>query len=271
MHVSDALISPAVAGVTTVVAASMMALSIVKLRRDTRADIVETYAYMAVFGAFIFVVQMFNFAIPATGSSGHIVGGILLAAFLGPWAAFLTLTAVILLQALLLGDGGIMAMGCNVINLCAVSTLIVYPAVFHPIVSRRKSFAGVLIASIASSVTAFVVGALLVTLETTLSGVTALSFSRFSMFMIPIHIVIGAIEGVATAFVIWVVMRMRPEILYDGAVNPATVKKAHRRRLDSIGIVALVVIIAIIVIAIFTYFMTDSPDGLEWSIRKAMV
>jgi hypothetical protein len=64
---------------------------------------------------------------------------------------------------------------------------------------------------------------------------------------------------------------MRPEILYDGAVNPATVKKAHRRRLDSIGIVALVVIIAIIVIAIFTYFMTDSPDGLEWSIRKAMV
>ncbi len=75
---------------------------------------------MGVMGAFVFAAQMINFAIPGTGSSGHIIGGILLAAVLGPWAAFLTLSSVLLLQCLLFADGGFMALGCNILNMAAL-------------------------------------------------------------------------------------------------------------------------------------------------------
>ena len=79
---------------------------------------------MGVMGAFIFAAQMLNFSIPGTGSSGHIVGGILLASMLGPWAAFLTLSSVIIIQCLVFADGGLMAIGCNIINMAAMSTLV---------------------------------------------------------------------------------------------------------------------------------------------------
>ena len=70
---------------------------------------------------------MINFTIPGTGSGGHIVGGILLGAILGPWAAFLTLASVIVVQCLIFADGGLMALGCNLLSMGVCSTLIAYP------------------------------------------------------------------------------------------------------------------------------------------------
>lgn len=69
------------------------------------------------FGAFVFAAQMINFTIPATGSSGHIGGGMLLAALLGPYAGFLAMASILLIQALFFGDGGLLAYGCNVFNM----------------------------------------------------------------------------------------------------------------------------------------------------------
>jgi cobalt/nickel transport system permease protein len=93
---------------------------------------------MGVMGAFVFAGQMINFTIPATGSSGHIGGGILLAALLGPYAAFLVISAVIIIQALFFADGGLLALGCNIFNMGFFACFIAYPLIYKQIV--KKSF-----------------------------------------------------------------------------------------------------------------------------------
>ena len=82
---------------------------------------------------------MINFTIPATGSSGHIGGGILLAAMLGPYAALLTIAAVLIIQCLFFADGGLMALGCNIFNMGVYACFLAYPLIFKPMVSKGAS------------------------------------------------------------------------------------------------------------------------------------
>ena len=122
MHMSDALVSPAVFAATGAVSTALIAVAVRKVGRRAEDDADarqerHTVPMMGVMGAFIFAAQMINFSIPGTGSSGHIVGGILLAALLGPWAAFVTLCSVLVLQCLVFADGGFLALGCNILNM----------------------------------------------------------------------------------------------------------------------------------------------------------
>ena len=114
MHMADALVSPAVGGTMWAVTTGLIGFSSAKVNRlaDDR-----TIPFMGVLGAFVFAAQMINFAIPGTGSSGHLGGGLLLAILLGPWAALLTLASILTIQALFFADGGILALGCNIFNM----------------------------------------------------------------------------------------------------------------------------------------------------------
>jgi cobalt/nickel transport system permease protein len=124
MHMADALISPAVgltmwgASATTIVYCSK------KVQSEVDKGIVPL---MGVLGAFIFAAQMINFTIPVTGSSGHLGGGMILAVLLGPYAAFLTIASVLVVQALFFADGGLLALGCNIFNLGFFPAFIAYP------------------------------------------------------------------------------------------------------------------------------------------------
>src|SRR6516165_3034633 len=111
---SDALVSPAVGGLLWAGAAGVAAWS--ARRVDADGD-ERKIPLMGVLGAFVFAAQMVNFAIPGTGSSGHLGGGLLLAALLGPEAAFLVLASVLGVQALFFADGGLLALGANAVNL----------------------------------------------------------------------------------------------------------------------------------------------------------
>ena len=125
MHMADALLSPAVAGgmyACSLVAAGYALRKVQQERND------KILPVMGVMGAFVFAAQMLNFTIPGTGSSGHLCGGMLLAAVVGPYAAFLTMIGVLLIQCLLFADGGLMALGANIWNMafygCFVGGLI---------------------------------------------------------------------------------------------------------------------------------------------------
>lgn len=267
MHMSDALVSPPVAAAAAAVAVSLIAVAVVRLKRNGRPD---SLALTGVMGAFIFVAQMLNFAIPGTGSSGHIVGGILLAAMLGPWAAFLTLASVLIIQCLVFADGGLMALGCNLINMGAMSTLVAYPLVFRPIAGRGSSAGRIAVASIVASIVGLELGALLVSVETELSGVTALPMRDFLLLMLPIHLAVGAVEGVATAAVLTFVFRVRRELLY-GVRTAATVDSPaasvpprRQSRLVITVIACLVVALGMCAAGI----ASSNPDGLEWSIKR---
>lgn len=259
MHMSDTLISPAVAVATSIVAAALVVVATRKIGRTERHNRTRLIPLMGVMGALIFAAQMLNFAIPATGSSGHIVGGVLLAAVLGEWAGFLTLTSVIIVQCLLFADGGLMTLGCNVLNMAALSCLVAYPLIFKPLIHNHNSPVRWAAASIATSITALAMGALAVTIETELSGITALPYGRFLSFMLPIHLLIGIGEGLATAAVIASLRRYRPDLLFDSTELTARPRTQF---------IAITVVAALLVASVAGTVASSRPDGLEWSIER---
>lgn len=257
MHLADALISPGVAATAGVVAAGLLAVAARKIKRAP--DHERLVPLMGVMGAFIFAAQMINFSIPATGSSGHIVGGVLLGALLGPWAAFLTLSSVIAVQCLVFADGGLMALGCNLLNMGVCSTLVAYPLAFKPIAGDCSKAWRLVAASVAASVVGLELGAFLVTAETELSGVTPLKFSSFLILMAGIHLLIGLGEGVATAAVLFFVRKYRPSLL---AVPGGAAGDSRR------PVIAWFLGLAILLGGTFTWIASSDPDGLEWSIGR---
>lgn len=263
MHMSDALVSPPVFAATGAAAIALTAIATAKVRRqresEPEAQCRSSIPLMGVTGAFIFAAQMINFSIPGTGSSGHIVGGILLATLLGPWAAFITLCSVLTLQCLVFADGGLLALGCNIINMAAMSCLVAYPLVFRPIMRRDAPPARIFAASLLASIAALEAGAAAVTAETVLSGITALPAGRFLMFMLPIHLLTGIGEGLATGAVLCVIRRSRPELLADSGTAPA---RTAARTMVAIAAAALLTAGA------FSWIASPKPDGLEWSIEQ---
>ena len=164
-------------------------------------------------GRFIFAAQMINFTIPATGSSGHLGGGMILTILLGPYAAFLTMASVLTVQALFFADGGLLALGCNIFNLGFFPCFIAYPFIYKKIAGEQPTQRRILAGAMAASILGLQMGAFGVVLETLFSGISELPFSTFVLLMQPIHLAIGIVEGLVTAAVVTFVWKARPEIL----------------------------------------------------------
>jgi len=263
MHMSDALISPAVGASLCVVSAVACAYAVKRIKRDYLCE--KKVPVMGVMGAFVFAAQMINFTIPATGSSGHIGGGILLAAMIGGLPALISISAVLIIQCLFFADGGLFALGCNIFNMGVVPCLIVYPLIFKPFVKNGMTVGKITAASITATVVGLQLGAFCVVLETQLSGVTALPFSTFLLLMQPIHFVISIAEGIITSAILCFVYRVRPEIMESTQDN--TIIKSN----VSMGSVLIILAIATVFIGgALSLFASSYPDGLEWAIEKTV-
>ncbi|GIM30638.1 cobalamin biosynthesis protein CbiM [Clostridium polyendosporum] len=257
MHMADALISPVVGSTMLVATGGVTAYSIKRLKIEEKEN---KLPLMGVMGAFVFTAQMINFSIPGTGSSGHLAGGLLLAALLGPYGGFLTMLSILLIQSLVFGDGGLLALGCNVINLGFMGCIISYPLIYKRIITKSYTTKRIFTASIISSVVALQLGAFSVVIETLLSGVTQLPFSTFAIFMQPIHLLIGIVEGVATGMVINFVWKSRPDLLEKIDEKSSGVLKKN--------IIEVFLIVAMILGGVVSWFASEKPDGLEWSVEK---
>ncbi len=258
MHMADALVSPTVGGAVWAATAGAIVYCSAKVKSDPDDRKVPL---MGVLGAFIFAAQMVNFTIPATGSSGHLGGGLLLAVLLGPHAAFLVIASVLTVQALFFADGGLLALGCNIFNLGFFPAFIAYPLIYRKLLQGGGNQGRLTFAAIIAAVTGLQLGALGVVLETTSSGISALPFSTFLLLMQPIHLAIGIVEGVVTATVLAFVYRARPE-LQQGGVIAATAGRPLRNLLLAFLVAAL------LTGGIFSWFASAKPDGLEWSISR---
>ena len=258
MHMSDALLSPAVAGVMCAASGAAVAASVMKLRRSTEPVKV---AEAGVMGAFVFAAQMINFAVPGTGSSGHLCGGMLLAAVLGPSLGFLTLAVVLLVQCLLFADGGILALGANIWNMafygCLLGGGVIWPLVAGRAPTRGKVFA----ASVAGNIIALQLGAFSVTLQTLASGVTELPFGAFVVAMQPIHLAIGTVEGLITGSVLCFILEARPEML-------AMESRPSSAKLSRAAVLSVLAASAFAVGGLLSLAASSSPDGLEWSMER---
>jgi len=261
MHMSDALVSPSIAASMWVATAGASALSARALRRrpdDRRVPL------MGVLGAFVFAAQLVNFAIPGTGSSGHLCGGVLLAILLGPSAALLVMASVLTVQALFFADGGLLALGCNIFNLGVLACFVAYPFVFAPIAGARPSRARLAVATVLASVVALQLGSLAIVVETLLSRRASISLGTFLLLMQPIHLAIGVIEGLITTFLVLFIRDARPE-LAPGS-REAVISKPWARRVGTGALIATVVVAGAL-----SWFASSAPDGLEWSLARASV
>lgn len=262
MHMADALLSPAVGGTCWAAAAGLIGWCARRVRREL--DERKT-PLMGVLGAFIFAAQMINFSIPGTGSSGHLGGGLILAILLGPHAAFLTIASVLIVQALVFLDGGLLALGCNIINMGFFSCFIAYPFLFQRLRGSRPSPVRLTVAAIVAATVGLELGALAVTVETALSGMAALPFRPFAAVMLPIHLAIGLVEGLVTAGLIVFLARVRPDMLETHAEAPDTTRAAA----PSLKPVLAGLLLATAVVGgVLSWMASSSPDGLEWALAK---
>lgn len=260
MHMADALIVPAVAGTMYACSAAAAAYSVKKVRLESEP---KKIPLMGIMGAFVFATQMINFTIPGTGSSGHLCGGMLLSALLGPYAGFLTMIGVLLIQGLLFADGGLLALGCNVWNMafygCFVGALLIWKPMMKKGISKGK----IIMASVLGCVVTLQLGAFSVTLETLASGITELPFGVFVSTMQPIHLAIGTVEGLITAAVLIFVYEARPELLYG---NESADEKSGKFTLKNTLVILSVT--ALLIGGGLSLVASSYPDGLEWSMEK---
>lgn len=268
MHMADALLAPTVAAVMFAASGVTAGLSVRALRKDENAAKLPT---MAVSAALVFAAQMINYTIPGTGSSGHICGGMLLSALLGPQAGFLSMMVILAIQCLFFADGGLMALGANCWNMAFYGCFVGYYLIWRPIMqsglfgnmtSKGAARAKIILASVLGCIVTLQLGAFSVTLETTFSGITELPFGAFCALMQPIHLAIGLVEGVVTTAVLLFVFESRPELIQEvnSEKNGITGKMSLKSTVIAIAMVTAVVGGAL------SLFASSHPDGLEWSL-----
>ena len=265
MHMADALLAPAVAATMYVASGAAAGVSAHKLKKD---DEPQKLPVMAVTAALVFAGQMINYTIPGTGSSGHMCGGLLLSALLGPQAGFLSMIVILAIQCLFFADGGLLALGANIWNMAFYGCFVGYYLIWRPIIRSRWFGAGkgaqrarIITASLIGCIVTLQLGAFSVVLETSLSGITELPFGVFAALMQPIHLAIGLVEGLITSAVLIFVFESRPELLQgmertDGE-NP-------KRSLKTVVIV--LAIVALVVGGGLSLLASSNPDGLEWAL-----
>jgi len=206
MHIPDGFLSTPV--LATSWAGSLFGISYaLKKTRELLKD--KSVPLMGVMAAFIFAAQMLNFPVLG-GTSGHLIGGVLAAVTLGPFAGAIVLSLVLIVQCLVFQDGGITALGANIFNMAVVGTIIGYYiyAFLKSVFFRKNILPAVLIASWLSVVLA----SLFCAFELAFSGVSPLKVVLPAMVFV--HLFIGIGEAIITTLVIAFILRVRPDLIY---------------------------------------------------------
>lgn len=210
MHVPDGFLSLPVSLVTWVVAIALIGVSLKRVESEYKD---RTVPLMGVCAAFIFAAQMINFPIPG-GTSGHLLGGTLAGALLGPWAGSLVMAVVFIVQGSLFQDGGLTVLGANVFNMGLIGTFggyYLYRTIRFAL--GRNSLRGTLIGVAIAAWVSVVVASIVCAIELALSGTVPLPIALAAMASW--HILIGIGEAIISVTTISFIWRSRPDLLYD--------------------------------------------------------
>lgn len=279
MHVPDGFLDIPTSIATGVASAAVVAYSL----RRARTEISDATAPMAgLVAAFIFAVQMINFPV-GIGTSGHLMGGALAAVLIGPWTAMIALAVVVAVQALLFADGGLSALGSNVL-LIGIVTVVVGYAVAKLVVS-------VLPKRPASAVPAAAVGALLSVPATAMvfvglyavGGASALDLGQLTAVMLTWHVLIGIGEALITGLTVAAVVAARPDLVHltrgyrrsllltdaDGTSREVeTTRAAPPARRLSTKALAVAGAVTLLIAGVVSGFASANPDGLEYAAEQ---
>ena len=203
--------------------------------------------------ALIFVLQMINFPI-AAGTSGHLLGGALAVIVLGPHLGIICISIVVVIQSLLFADGGLSALGINVFNMAIVTSLVGWLV----ITSWKKLFGEANVSIISGSIVAGLLSVIFSSIafvfEYALGGTVAVPLSSVLLAMLSTHLLIGLGEGVITALIVSLLLRVRSDLVY--------VKTNEHVSNNTSSIYGLFIFL-LLCFTLITPYASSSPDGLE--------
>lgn len=216
MHIPDGLVDGRTCAIAGLIALGALTLAV----RWVTATIDERQVpMMGLASAFVFAVQMLNFPV-ASGTSGHLLGGVLAAVLVGPMAGALCVSVVLVVQSLLFADGGVSALGLNVINMSLVGAFGGYVifAALRAVLPRTRS--ALVVAAGVAAFLAPVMASIAFTVEYAVGGHGVASVRTIAVAMIGVHVLIGIGEGALTAMTVAAVLASRPDLVHGlrGAV-----------------------------------------------------
>lgn len=247
MHIPDGFLSVLVAVLLWIVAVAGVGYALRRVSRDMDERKVPLMGVMA---AAIFAGQMLNFSVTG-GTSGHLMGSALAAIVLGPWPATLVLACVVGTQALLFQDGGLLALGANIVNMALVGVVVGYAVHLTVRKLAGETRWGILLEGFLAGWFSIVIAALCAALQLAASGTSAANIAVPAMGAI--HMLIGVGEGLITAGALTLLYAARRDLL---STRPGRVAEGR-----GVWVGGLVVAV---VLAILSPLASANPDGLEW-------
>lgn len=222
MHIPDGVIDGATSAGFGVAAAGGLGAA---LRESGRRLNDRQIPFAGLVAAFVFAAQMFNFPLIA-GMSGHLLGGVLAAVLVGPWAGFVVMSIVLVVQALLFADGGLTALGLSIVNMAAIGGLGGYTiyVVIHRLMGRRP--AAVMPAAATAAGISVPLAALGFVVQFAVGGTADVPLGAVAGAMVGTHVLIGVGEGALTALIVGAVMASRPDLVH-GNPNGAPLPRAE--------------------------------------------
>jgi cobalt/nickel transport system permease protein len=252
MHIPDHVLSQPVLVATGVVALGGFGYGLRRLERRLRD---RTMVLMGIMSAFVFAAQMVNFPLLVLPASGHLIGGVLAAVMLGPWAGAVVMGTVLIVQALLFADGGILALGANFVNLgliAGVGGYAIYDAVRRVIGGRSGVVVGAMVAAWCS----VLMSSLSFAIQLAASGWWS-ELPRLLGWMSLVHAMIGLGEAMITGLVLRSVLAVRPDLVFESVSPGDRAKGWGRVVLGGLGA-------SMAVAAFLSPLASGLDDGLEF-------
>lgn len=253
MHVPDGFLDAPTSLATGAVAVAGVGLAL----RRARGELDERTTPLAgLTAAFVFAGQMLNFPV-GLGTSGHLMGGALAAALVGPWTAVLCLSVVLMVQALLFADGGLTALGTNITLIGLVTVLAGWAVTRLVLALAPRRPASVVAAAALGALVSVPAAALVFTGLFLAGGAASVPAGGLAVSMLGWHALIGAGEAVITALTVSAVISVRPDLVYAARLSASA--RPRRTRGLMLGGVAVSLALA----GAVSFFASSSPDGLE--------
>ena len=250
MHVPDGFMNVTISAATGVISFGTL-WAYIRSAKDLIAD--KFIALTGMMSALIFVLQMINFPI-AAGTSGHLLGGALAVIVLGPRLGLICLSVVVIIQSLLFADGGLSALGVNVLNMAIVTSATSWFIVKYWIKFIGKNKTSIVSVSVLAGILSVVFSSIAFTIQYAIGGTISIPVGTVLLAMVTTHFIIGFGEGIITALIITLLIRVRPDLIY-----------AYERSDENTTKVSFygLFIILILLFSLVTPFASSSPDGLE--------
>ena len=258
MHIPDGFINGATSAGAAVVAAGGVGAA---LKAGARSLAERQIPLAGLAAAFIFALQMLNFPV-AAGTSGHLLGGALAAVLLGPAMGVTVLTVVVFVQALLFADGGLSALGLNIINMGLITSLVGW-LVFRALMAVfPKHRGGATLAAMIAAWASVVVSSIGFVIQYSLGGQGGVDSATVFAAMTGVHALIGIGEGLITGTVVAAVLAVRPDLVFGTARYDITRGNGLGRKATA-GFIAAGLLGAISLVVFVAPLASSAPDGLE--------